>query len=114
MEITDIDNDRLFVNDVKVKSITKDMQKQLDIVRISFMNINNSLNQLVNQKVIKGSRLDAVKNLSKKAKSQATATEKLKDTLIQKSTEDMQLYPIQLLDERIAELEKKIENLING
>ena len=112
-EITGIDKDELFINETKMRGLAKDMQKQLEIISSSLYNISGSLNQLMSQKIVTGNRLASYKSWSKRAKAQAIAAEKLISTLTDKTNEDLQLYPIKLLDERIAELEKKIASLTN-
>ena len=101
----------LFLNEAKVRPIVKDMEKQFNELEKALKIVNVSMNKLVNQKVVKGSRAEAYKALSKKAKAQATAASKIQGMLKDKYEEDLQFYPIQLLDMRIAELEKKIASL---
>ncbi len=112
-EITGIDKDVLYINESKMRGLSKDMQKQLEIISDSLYNLNSSLNYLISQKIVTGNRLNSYKSWAKRAKSQAIAAEKLITTLNEKCNEDLQLYPIKLLDERIAELEKKIASLVN-
>ena len=112
IDVGNIHKSELFLNEVKVKPIIKDMEKQLGELEKSLAIVNVSINKLVNQKVIKGNRVDAYRSLSKKAKAQAIAASKLKDNLHEKYVEDLQFYPIQLLDQRIAALEKKIASLV--
>ena len=110
---SDFDKSRLYINDVKVKSIEKDMEKQIDVIRSSFYSINNLLNRAVNQKVVSGSRVDVFKGWAKKSKAQAISAEKLKSQLTDAYSSDLRDYPMMLLNERIAELEKKIANIGN-
>ena len=112
-EVSGIEKDRLYINESKMRSLSKDMQKQLTVIAESLNHLSDSLNQLVSQKVVTGNRVDSYKSWSKRAKSQAIAAEKLIASLNEKCNADLQLYPIQLLDERIAELEKKIASLTN-
>ncbi len=112
-EVSGIEKDRLYINESKMRSLSKDMQKQLTVIAESLNHLSESLNQLVSQKVVTGNRVDSYKSWSKRAKSQAIAAEKLIASLNEKCNADLQLYPIQLLDERIAELEKKIASLTN-
>ena len=108
LDLSSLDKNNLFVNDVKLNSLSKDMQRQLDVIHLSLSNINVNLNKLINQKVFKGNKAETLKGLSKKAKSQAGAAVKLKKTLVDDVNSDLQLYPLKVLDERISELEKKI------
>jgi uncharacterized small protein (DUF1192 family) len=112
-EVSGIDKDKLFINENKMRNLSKDIEKQLAIISDSLSNLSNSLDVLVNNKVVTGNRIDSYKSWSKRAKSQANAADKLIDSLHEKTNVDLQLYPIQLLDERIAELEKKIASLTN-
>ena len=113
LDLSSLDKNNLFVNDVKLNSLSKDMQRQLDVIHLSLSNINVNLNKLINQKVFKGNKAETLKGLSKKAKSQAGAAVKLKKTLVDDVNSDLQLYPLKVLDERISELEKKISSLTN-
>ena len=112
-EVSGIEKDRLFINEAKMRSLSKDMQKQLTVISESLEHLSESLNLLISQKVVTGNRVDSYRSWSKRAKSQAIAAEKLIASLNEKCNADLQLYPIQLLDERIAELEKKIASLTN-
>ncbi len=114
LDLSSLDKNNLFVNEVKLNSLSKDMQRQLDVIHMSLTNINVDLNKLINQKVFKGNKAETFKGLSKKAKSQAGAALKLKKSLIDDVASDIQLYPLKVLDERISELEKKIANLTNN
>lgn len=113
LDLNSIDKNTLFVNEVKLNSLSKDMQKQLDVIGTSLTNINCNLNKLINKNVFKGNKADTLKGISKKAKAQASAAEKLKKSLINDITADIQLYPLKVLDERISALEKKIASLDN-
>lgn len=101
----------LYVNESRANSIVKDINNQLDDMRNSLLNINIILNKSVKGKYVKGSRANSFKGWAKKCKSQADNSLKIKDKLNTKYEEDVRKYPIKLLDERIAELEKKIADL---
>ena len=113
LDLKSIDKNTLFVNEVKLNSLSKDMQKQLDVIGTSLTNINCNLNKLINKNVFKGNKADTLKGISKKAKAQASAADKLKKSLINDIAADIQLYPLKVLDERISALEKKIASLDN-
>ncbi len=110
-EVSGIEKDKLFINEGKMRGLSKDMQKQLTVISESLNNLSDSLNKLVSSKVITGNRVDSYKSWAKRAKSQAIAADKLIASLSEKCDADLQLYPIQLLDDRISELEKKIASL---
>ena len=114
INISDIDREHIFINDKKVKNIEKDMEKQLDVVRSSLLNINSLLNRCVNLKIVKGSRIDVYKGWARKAKTQRHSAEKAKVSLSEQYSADLINYPIKLLDERINELEKKIADLMKN
>ena len=111
IEIKNIKEGNLFVNEDKLKSVVFDMEKQLGVLEKSLLDISVSVNKLVNQKVIKGSQVDSYKSLSNKTKAQSIAAQKLRNSLTLDYEKDMQVYSVQRLDERIAELEEKIATL---
>jgi len=108
-----INKNSLFVNEAKANPVEKDMEEQLEIIRCSFIKIQELLNRTVNLGLVKGTRAEVFRGWAKKAKSQATSAEKLRNTLVEKYAEDVKNYPIQMLDNRIAELERKISSLID-
>ncbi len=108
-----INKNSLFVNEAKANPVEKDMEEQLEIIRCSFIKIQELLNRTVNLGLVKGTRAEVFRGWAKKAKSQAMSAEKLRNTLTEKYAEDVKNYPIQMLDNRIAELERKISSLID-
>lgn len=106
-----IRRDRIYIDEKKAEPLINDIAYQLDTLKKSFGHIQVLINQAVNAGVVSGKRADAFKSWAKKAKSQANNSEKLKDNFMKKYQEDLNCYPIQLLDDRISELERKIEKL---
>lgn len=106
-----IDKKNLYVNEKKAEPIVKDMEKQLTRIRASLLKINLLLNESTSSKMVKGSRATVFKGWAKKAKSQATTAENLKVLLEASYKHDVDKYPIKMLDDRIAELEKRIMEL---
>ena len=106
-----IDKKNLYVNEKKAEPIVKDMEKQLTRIRTSLLKINLLLNESTSSKMVKGSRATVFKGWAKKAKSQATTAENLKVLLEASYKHDVDKYPIKMLDDRIAELEKRIVEL---
>ncbi len=106
-------NQGIYVNEARSKGIVKDLNKQLDNAATSMYKINNILNRAATLGIVKGSRLTSFKGWAKKSKSQAINSLKIKDKLNDKYNQDVREYPIKLLDERIAELEKRIAELTN-
>ena len=110
-DINSIPKDELILNEAKAKKHVNDIEKQLDVLNRSFKDISVTLNKMINQKVIKENRIDNYKGLAKKCHSQSIAADKLKNSFLDSYQKDLQYYPIKLLDERISELEKKIQSL---
>lgn len=106
-----IQKDYLYVNESKVKKYQKEIDKQLDVISNSLLKSYSYLMEAVKDEKVKGKRKEAFKGWARKAKSQAAATKKLRDTLQDSYLEDAQEYPIRKLDSRIAELEKKIAKM---
>lgn len=109
----EVDKKNLYVNDAKAKNIEKDMEKQLDVIRTSLFNIHTLLNQAVNKKYVVGSRAQVFRGWAKKSKSQSLSAKRLMESLNDKYFDDVKNYPIKLLDDRIAELEKRIASMTN-
>lgn len=106
--------ENLYINERKVKKYVNDMEIQLDILNKSFSKVQMLINQSVNMKYVSGKRAIAFKNWAKKAKSQSNQAEKIKMNLNESIHNDLNSYPLQMLDERIAELEKKIADMTNN
>lgn len=98
----------IFINEVKADPIVKNILKELDDISTSLRKINITLNRSVNIGAIKGSKANTFKAWARKSKEQANNAEKLQEKITTKYNKDVKDYPIKLLDERIAELEKKI------
>lgn len=107
-------NEGIYVNEAKADIIIKDINKQLDNISESLHKINNLLNRTTTLELVKGTRAKAFKGWAKKCKSQADNALKIKEKLDIKYKLDVRDYPIKLLDERIAEIEKKILEMTNN
>ena len=103
----------LYINEAKTELIAKDINKQLDNISTSLQKINNILNRSVSMGAVKGNKGNTFKSWAKKCKSQSLNADKLKDRFNSKYNKDTKEYPIKLLDERIAELERKIASMSN-
>lgn len=108
-----ITKEGLYINEVKAEPIVKNILKELDEINASLQKINITLNRSVNIGVIKGNKANTFKSWARKSKEQANNALKLKDKVTTKYNKDVKDYPIKLLDERIAELEKKIAMMSN-
>lgn len=103
----------IFLNEVKSDPIIKNIVKELDDISTSLKKINITLNRSVNIGVIKGSKANTFKSWARKSRDQANNALKLQEKVSTKYNKDVRDYPIKLLDERIAELEKKIAMMSN-
>ena len=101
------------MDEAKAKKTVNDILKQLDVMKASLLNIHLLLNQAVSSDIVKGMRAKSYKAWARKAKSQANSIEKLKASLSDKFDEDLRNYPLKLLDDRIAELERRISSMTN-
>ena len=103
----------IYINEVKADPIVRNILKELDDVSVSLQKINIILNRSVNIGVVKGNKANTFKSWARKGKEQANNALKLKEKLSTKYDKDVRDYPIKLLDDRIAELEKKIAMMSN-
>ena len=101
----------LFVDEAKCAPIVNGLVKDLDSMRDSLIKIQHLLNKCVTSGLVKNSKADTFKGWAKKAKSQSSSCEKIKSLLISKYNDDLEKYPIKLLDDRIRELEEKIKEM---
>ena len=104
-------NEGIYLNEEKTNLLVKDINKQLDNIDNSLHKINILLNRATTLEMVKGTRATAFKGWAKKSKAQADNALRVKEKLEDKYNEDVKNYPIKLLDERIAELEKKIASM---
>ena len=108
-----INTSDLYINEKKVNKLVHDMDLEFDSLRKSFLKIQKLLNQSVNAGFVKGTRSTTFKSWARKAKSQSTQAEKLRVKLLEKYQEDVKQYPVYLIDQRLAMLEKRINELSN-
>ncbi len=105
------DKKNLYVDNKKAKVLVDDTLKQLEIINSSLSKVSALLFEAVSLKYVKGSRASAFKGWARKSKAQAAASLKLSNSVHTKLEDDIRDYPIKLLDDRIAELERKIASL---
>lgn len=103
----------IYINEVKADPLIRNIIKELDEVSTSLQKINIILNRSVNIGVVKGNKANTFKSWARKSKEQATNALKVKEKVCTKYDKDVRDYPIKLLDDRIAELEKKIAMMSN-
>ena len=112
-EINNINKTDLFINSSKLKSIDKNIQNDLEKMRSSLMNINSLLNKASKYDCVKGKRVEIFKGWAKVSKNQALSCEKVKYNFNDRYKDDLQKYILKLLDERISDIEKRIDVLSN-
>lgn len=110
-KVTGIDPNNMLVNDSEIKNCEKNIEKQLDDIRLSLINISNLLNQSVNKKYVKGSRIQIFKGWARKAKAQSLASEKLKKEFADNYKNDLQDYTLLILDNHINDLKQEINSI---
>ena len=108
-----INKSDLYINEKKLNKLIYDMDSELDTLRKSLLKIQKLLNQSVNAGFVKGTRSTTFKSWARKAKSQSTQAEKLRVKLLESYEEDVKKYPVYLLDQRLAMLEEKINEMSN-
>lgn len=106
-----VKKDQLFVDEKYSTPLISDIENELLSLKKSFMKVQLLINQSVSMGFVGGKRGTVFKSWARKAKSQAKQAEKLADSLKLNYQADVKNYPIKLLDQRIAELEKKIETM---
>ena len=111
--VKNIEKGNLYINSSKLKTIHKNIEKELDVVRSSLMNVNTLLNKVVKMDCIGGKRTEIFKGWAKVSKTQALAALKLKEQYNEKYKDDLQSYILKVLDERITDIEKRIDALLN-
>lgn len=110
---TKLTKGELYLNEVKTEPIIKNILKELDGISVSLQKINIILNRSAKIGAVKGNKASTFKAWGRKSKSQADSALKLKEKVSTKYNKDVKDYPIKLLDDRIAELEKKIAAMGN-
>lgn len=103
-----ITRDEIYLNEIKADPVVNNILKELDNINNSLQKINIMLNRSVNIGIVKGNKATTIKSWAKKSKEQGNNALKLKEKTSSKYNKDVRDYPIKLLDDRIAELEKKI------
>lgn len=98
----------IYLNEVKADPYVRNILRELGNIDTLLQQTNITLNRIANIGVVKGNKAKTFKSWAKKSKSQGSSALKLKDKVSILYNKDVRDYPIKLLDDRIAELEKKI------
>ena len=104
----EINKDDLYVDEKKCGKLVKSIDKNLELIEKSMMNIERILNKSISAGAVTSSRAKVFKSWSRKCKSQANSALKLREKVEASYAEDVKKYPIKVLDDRIMELEKKL------
>lgn len=106
-----ISKDNLFIDERKVASVEKKIERDLDKISTSLATISNLLNYSVNSDLVKGMRGKAFRSWAKKAKSQSNNASKMKNKLHERCVEDIAKQRIADLDKKISKLEKELAEI---
>lgn len=109
VNIYGIDKDLEYIDIDTMTQSLKEIVGQLDIVRLSLLNINSLLNQSVNKGFVKGARANIFRGWSKKCKSLSISTIKCRDKFFQSYMEDSQKYRMKKIEEKINNITDNIE-----
>jgi len=104
VNIFGINKDIDFIDVNKMNDSLKEIINQLDIIRLSLLNINSLLNQSINSGFVKGSRVDIFRGWSKKCKSLSSSTVKCREKFFQSYMSDSQRYRMDLIDEKLRNI----------
>ena len=102
VNIYGIDQDSDFIDINVMNESLKDIVLQLDVIRLSLLNLNSLLNQSVNKGFIKGSRVDIFRGWAKRCKSLSSSTIKCRDNFYHSYMTDSQNYRMKVIDDRLS------------
>ena len=102
---------KLYLNHKKAESCKKDALKQLDILSKTLNDLESILNKLSLKKAFGDEYNNFAVQCSKKCAAQAQAARSLKENFEFKYNDDQKSILIQELDERISEIEKRLESI---
>ncbi len=100
-----------YINEEKCKKLIASINKNLDAIEKSMLDLEKSLNSALKEGAVTGSRIKIFKSWSRKCKSQANSAIKLKEKIAENYEIDINYQPVHELDNRIKELERKLAKL---
>ena len=106
-----ITKDNLFIDEKRCSKLVNSIDKNLELIEQSMLNIEGLLNKSLSMGVVTSSRNKIFKSWSRKCKSQANSANKLREKITDSYGEDVRYYPIKLLEDKITALEDKIARL---
>lgn len=111
--LSTVSSEGIYLNEAKSDKIVKNSLKELDNISDSLSKVNIILNKAAGLGILSNSRSNTFKAWAKKSKEQANNALKVREKLDNNYSMDVKNYPIKLLDDRIAELERKIADMSN-
>ena len=111
--LSTVSSEGIYLNEAKSDKIVKNSLKELDNISDSLSKVNIILNKAAGLGILSNSRSNTFKDWAKKSKEQANNALKVREKLDNNYSMDVKNYPIKLLDDRIAELERKIADMSN-
>ncbi|MBQ6498225.1 MAG: hypothetical protein IJI58_05870 [Bacilli bacterium] len=100
-----------YINEDKCKKLIADIDKNLNAIEKSMLDLEKTLNKALKDGVVTGSRIKIFKSWARKCKSQATSAIKLKEKIAENYDADINYQPIQSVADRINELENMLAQL---
>ena len=101
----------LFIDEKRCGKLEASINKNLELIEKSMLNVEKLLNKSLKSGAVTGSRVKVFKSWSRKCNSQANSAARLRDKIREGYEADVKYYPIKQLDDRIAELEEKLAKL---
>lgn len=98
----------LYVDSKKMEKINKDIVKQLDILSKSLSEVEGILNKMAYKKMFVDEYNNVSVQCAKKCILQAKGANTLKETLNDKYRDDIKMFVLNSLDERISYLESVV------
>jgi hypothetical protein len=103
-----LSKNELYVDEKRAVKIEASIEKNLELISDSMLNIEKLLSKTLNTAKVSSSRVKIFKLWARKCKSQANSAETIKNKINESFNLDLRFYPIKLLDDRINELSEKI------
>ena len=100
-----------YINEEECKKLISSINKNLENIEKSMLDLEKSLNKALKDGAVTGSRIKVFKSWSRKCKSQANSAIKLKEKIAENYEAEINYKPINELDKRINELENKLAQL---
>lgn len=103
--------DNLFIDEKRCSKLEQSINKNLELVEQSMLSIEKLLNKSLSSGAVSSSRIKIFKSWSRKCKSQANSSNRLREKIENSYEADINYYPIKVLEDKINNLEEKIAQL---